>query len=200
MTLLEQVRGGDRSMLDRLRDRSSEIGSRSLIVTGALVVGLSVIFIAMEGLKLFWVRFLDALANGFIYGAVALALVLIYKATGVINFAQGSMAMFFSFFAWVLAREQGWPVWLGILTSMVVSAIFASIFEKCSSGHSTRRITFRSRWSPLRLALRSMEPQCCCGMRTPKVFQAHSRRTRKRTTSISSERGFSIRQSASGFR
>ncbi len=130
MTLLEQVRGGDRSMLDRLRDRSSEIGSRSLIVTGALVVGLSVIFIAMEGLKLFWVRFLDALANGFIYGAVALALVLIYKATGVINFAQGSMAMFFSFFAWVLAREQGWPVWLGILTSMVVSAIFASIFER----------------------------------------------------------------------
>lgn len=113
-----------------LRDRVDEIGARGLALTGAIVAVLSAIFIAMDGLQLFWIRFLDALANGFIYGAVALALVLIYKATGIINFAQGSMAMFFSFVAWVFSREQKWPVWLGILAAMVLSAVFAAGFER----------------------------------------------------------------------
>lgn len=117
-------------MGERLRTRVNEIGARGLAITGGLVVVLSVIFIAMDGIKLFWIRFLDALANGFIYGAVALALVLIYKATGIINFAQGNMAMFFTFVAWVLAREQSWPVWLSILTAMALSAAFGAAFER----------------------------------------------------------------------
>jgi branched-chain amino acid transport system permease protein len=130
VTLLEQLRGSDLGLSDRLRTRVNEIGSRGLVVTGSLVVGLSAVFIAIDGLKLFWIRFLDALANGFIYGAVALALVLIYKATGVINFAQGSMAMFFTFVAWVLAREQSWPVWLSIIVAMLLSSAFAAGFER----------------------------------------------------------------------
>jgi branched-chain amino acid transport system permease protein len=113
-----------------IQRRLAAIGNRGLIVTAAIVVVLSVIFIAMDGLKLFWARFLDALANGFVYAAVALALVLIYKATSIINFAQGSMAMFFTFVAWVLAREQSWPVWLSILTAMALSAAFAAGFER----------------------------------------------------------------------
>jgi len=116
--------------MDRFRSRVNEIGARGLAVTGGLVVLLSVIFIAMDGLKLYWIRFLDALANGFIYGAVALALVLIYKATSIINFAQGNMAMFFTFVAWVLAREQGWPVWLSIITAMALSSLFGASFER----------------------------------------------------------------------
>ena len=54
-----------------------------------------------------------ALNNGFIYAAMALVLVLIYKATGVVNFAQGEMAMFGTFIAYVLIADQGLPVWLG---------------------------------------------------------------------------------------
>ena len=133
MTLLQQARAGDvkrHGFADKLRDRVGTIGSRGLVITGAAVGVLSVVFIAMDGAKLYWIRFLDALANGFIYGAVALALVLIYKATGIINFAQGSMAMFFSFVAWVLAREQGWPVWLSILVAMVLAAGFGAAFER----------------------------------------------------------------------
>jgi branched-chain amino acid transport system permease protein len=42
------------------------------------------------------------LAQGSIYGSLALALVLIYKATEVINFAQGEMAMFTTYIAWAL--------------------------------------------------------------------------------------------------
>jgi len=133
VTLLEQARPADvksAGLREKFRSRAADIGGRGLILTGALVVILSIIFIAMDGAKLFWIRFLDALANGFIYGAVALALVLIYKATGIINFAQGSMAMFFTFVAWVLAREQSWPVWLAIIVAMVLAAGFGAAFER----------------------------------------------------------------------
>src|SRR5262249_15606862 len=44
----------------------------------------------------------SGLAQGSIYGSLALALVLIYKATDVINFAQGEMAMFTTYIAWAL--------------------------------------------------------------------------------------------------
>ena len=134
MTTLEQSRTGSIEssigLVERAQQRIREIGARGLAFTAGAVVVASVYFIAVSGLKLYWIRFLDALANGFIYGAVALALVLIYKATGIINFAQGSMAMFFSFVAWVLAREQGLPVWLAIVSAMVISAAFASAFER----------------------------------------------------------------------
>ena len=134
MTTLERSRTGSIEssigLVERAQQRIREIGARGLAFTAGAVVVASVYFIAVSGLKLYWIRFLDALANGFIYGAVALALVLIYKATGIINFAQGSMAMFFSFVAWVLAREQGLPVWLAIVSAMVISAAFASVFER----------------------------------------------------------------------
>ena len=114
----------------RIHRKIEEIGIRGVAVTAGVFVVLSLIFVSMDGIKLYWQRFLDGLANGFIYAAVALALVLIYKATGIINFAQGSMAMFFTFIAWVLAREQSWPVWLSILTAMILSSLFASGFER----------------------------------------------------------------------
>ena len=114
----------------KIRRKIEEIGIRGVAVTAGLFVVLSLTFVAMDGIKLYWQRFLDGLANGFIYAAVALALVLIYKATGIINFAQGSMAMFFTFIAWVLSRQQSWPVWLAILTAMILSSVFASGFER----------------------------------------------------------------------
>ena len=52
------------------------------------------------GSDLFFQRVFDGLSNGFIYSAMALALVLIYKATGVVNFAQGEMAMMGAFIAY----------------------------------------------------------------------------------------------------
>jgi branched-chain amino acid transport system permease protein len=133
VTTLEQSRTGTVErfgLIERMQLRVREIGARGLAFTAVAVVVSSVYFIAADGLRLYWIRFLDALANGFIYGAVALALVLIYKATGIINFAQGSMAMFFTFVAWVLAREQGVPVWLSIILAMLFSALFAAGFER----------------------------------------------------------------------
>ncbi len=45
------------------------------------------------------------LASGAIYALLALALVLIYRSTGVVNFAQGEMAMFTTFLAWALVQH-----------------------------------------------------------------------------------------------
>ena len=47
---------------------------------------------------------IDGIATGSIYGALALALVLIYRSTGIVNFAQGEMAMFTTFVAWSLTE------------------------------------------------------------------------------------------------
>ncbi|MCP5026428.1 MAG: branched-chain amino acid ABC transporter permease, partial [Actinomycetia bacterium] len=45
-------------------------------------------------MELFLQRLFDGLSLGVIYGVVAVALVLIFKATTLINFAQGELAMF----------------------------------------------------------------------------------------------------------
>src|SRR5689334_11095131 len=45
------------------------------------------------------------LVNGCIYALLALALVMIYRATNHVNFAQGEMAMFSTYIAWLLARS-----------------------------------------------------------------------------------------------
>jgi branched-chain amino acid transport system permease protein len=51
------------------------------------------------------------LALGGVYGSLALALVLIYRTTRVVNFAQGEMAMFTTFIAWSLIENHGFSFW-----------------------------------------------------------------------------------------
>ena len=62
----------------------------------------------------------SGLANGIIYGSVALALVMIYQATHHINFAQGEMATFSTFIAWALI-EAGWPYWGAFFFTVALS-------------------------------------------------------------------------------
>ena len=65
-------------------------------------------------LTLFLQNLTNALANGAVYSLMALTVVMIYKTTGHLNFAQGEMAMFTTFVVFVLAVEQGLNVWLAI--------------------------------------------------------------------------------------
>lgn len=62
----------------------------------------------------------SGLANGCIYGSVALALVMIYQATHHINFAQGEMATFSTFVAWALIHS-GWGYWSAFAVTVAVS-------------------------------------------------------------------------------
>src|SRR5712675_8179 len=59
----------------------------------------------------FFQTLVSGLAQGSIYGSLALALVLIYKATEVINFAQGEMAMFTTYIGWSLITHHGFSYW-----------------------------------------------------------------------------------------
>jgi len=60
--------------------------------------------------NLFIHQILSGLATGGIYASVALALVMIYQATHLVNFAQGEMAMFSTYLAWALI-QAGVPYW-----------------------------------------------------------------------------------------
>ena len=63
------------------------------------------------------------LASGSIYASLALALVLIHRATGVINFAQGEMATFSTYIAWTLTTNHGWNYWPAFAATLVVSFV-----------------------------------------------------------------------------
>ncbi len=81
-------------------------------------------------MELFLARLFDGISSGSAYAVIAVALVLIYKATTLINFAQGEMAMFGSFLAYVLAVEHDVPIYLAVVLAMVLSAAGAAIIER----------------------------------------------------------------------
>jgi branched-chain amino acid transport system permease protein len=56
--------------------------------------------------------------------------VIIYKATTLINFAQGEMAMFGAFLVLVLATERGLPMWVAVIVGMLISAAMGAIIER----------------------------------------------------------------------
>ena len=60
------------------------------------------------------------LATGGIYASVALALVMIYQATHLLNFAQGEMAMFSTYIAWSLINA-GVPYWAAFFATVAIS-------------------------------------------------------------------------------
>jgi len=72
---------------------------------------------------------IDGIAIGSIYGALALALVLIFRSTGLVNFAQGEMAMFSTFIAWGLV-EAGLPLGLALLSALALSFLGGMAIER----------------------------------------------------------------------
>jgi branched-chain amino acid transport system permease protein len=62
----------------------------------------------------------SGLASGGIYGSLALALVLIHRSTGVLNFAQGEMATLSAFLCWTLV-DHGWSFWPAFGATLVLS-------------------------------------------------------------------------------
>ena len=81
-------------------------------------------------MELFINRVFDGLSNGATYALLAMALVMIFKATTLINFAQGEFAMFGGFIVMVLVLERGLPVWIGVIVGMLLSAVLAAGIER----------------------------------------------------------------------
>jgi branched-chain amino acid transport system permease protein len=69
------------------------------------------------------------LATGGVFGSLALALVLIYRATEVINFAQGGMAMFTTYIAWQLI-QWGLPFWAAFFATLGIAFLGGIALER----------------------------------------------------------------------
>src|SRR5262249_60312843 len=77
----------------------------------------------------FWQQVVDGLATGGIYASLALAIVLIYRSTRVVNFAQGEMATFSTFVAWQL-MEWGMSYWGAFFLTLGLSFVGGVAIER----------------------------------------------------------------------
>ena len=80
----------------------------------------------------------SGLASGGIYGSLALALVLIHRSTGVLNFAQGEMATLSAFLCWTLV-DRGWSFWPAFGATLLLSfaggvALHAAVIRPIQGG------------------------------------------------------------------
>ena len=66
---------------------------------------------------------------GAVYALVALGFVLIFRATNVVNFAQGEFSMVAAFLMVVFAVDLGWPYWLSFLLALGGMAILGALFN-----------------------------------------------------------------------
>jgi branched-chain amino acid transport system permease protein len=74
-------------------------------------------------------QLLSGLANGAIYASVALALVMIFKATHHVNFAQGELAMFSTYVAFTLINA-GVPYWVAFVITLGFSFVAGVTIER----------------------------------------------------------------------
>ena len=80
-------------------------------------------------MEIFFQQVISGLATGGIYGSVALALVMIYQATDVVNYAQGEMAMFSTYIAWTLLNA-GVPYWWAFFGTLAISFVGGVLLER----------------------------------------------------------------------
>ena len=80
-------------------------------------------------MSFFFEVLIGGLLSGVMYSLVALGFVLIYKASGVFNFAQGAM-VFFAALTFVGFQEKGLPFWLALPATLAVMILLALVVER----------------------------------------------------------------------
>jgi branched-chain amino acid transport system permease protein len=75
--------------------------------------------------------FVSGLANGCVYGLIALGFVLIYKATEQVNFAQGDMMMLGAYVTLGLTNTQflGLPFWFSVPMAVIIMGVFGYLLD-----------------------------------------------------------------------
>ncbi len=92
-------------------------------------------FLDMAGSPVFFAEVvIGGLLTGIMYSLVALGFVLIFKASGVFNFAQGAMVLFAAL-TLVGLIERGLPVWLAIVATVLVMIALAYVIERVMLRH-----------------------------------------------------------------
>ena len=80
-------------------------------------------------MDIFIQQVMSGLATGGIYASLALALVMIYQATDVVNFAQGEMAMFATYLAWSMLNA-GLPYWGAFLLTLAIAFVGGVLVQR----------------------------------------------------------------------
>ncbi len=119
----------------RFGDRIFEFSWKLVAIAGCLAVSTP---LALYGIGLMssedWALYVQQLASGTaigcVYGLIALGVVLIYKATETINFAQGELLMLGAFFAYTAAGIFGLPYWLAAIIAVLASGVFGLFTER----------------------------------------------------------------------
>jgi branched-chain amino acid transport system permease protein len=100
-----------------------------LLLGATLVVGLFLPLATRASAPGFWMEvLLGGLMAGVLYSLVALGFVLIFKASGVFNFAQGAMVLFAALAVARLAEKM--PLWLAIVLAAVIMVVLAMLIER----------------------------------------------------------------------
>ena len=73
---------------------------------------------------------ISGVSQGCVYGLIALGFVLIYKATEMVNFAQGDIMMIGGFIAFTFINLLGWPFLWGFLAALAVMALLGALTER----------------------------------------------------------------------
>ena len=81
------------------------------------------------GIDTFLQQVVSGLATGGIYASLALALVMIYQATEIVNFAQGELAMFSTYLAWSMLNH-GAPYWAAFFGTLVLAFLGGLLIER----------------------------------------------------------------------
>lgn len=74
-------------------------------------------------------RLVAGTTEGAVYALIALALVVVYRGTGTVNFSQGETALFTTFVAWTVVA-RGLPVWLALLLAMACGFVIGVLIER----------------------------------------------------------------------
>ena len=80
-------------------------------------------------MDIFVQQVMSGLATGGIYASLALALVMIYQATDVVNFAQGEMAMFATYLTWSMLNA-GLPYWVAFIATLAIAFVGGVVIQR----------------------------------------------------------------------
>lgn len=72
---------------------------------------------------------LGGISSGMVYAAVALALVMIWRATHIVNFAQGGMMMFTTFIAQTVVSKTG-NYWMALVVALAAGFVLGAVVER----------------------------------------------------------------------
>jgi branched-chain amino acid transport system permease protein len=106
------------------------VNRKPVVITAVCILALVVMFLVNPEKEFFLDLVINGLLVGLMYALVALGFVLIYKATSVINFAQGDLVMFAGYAAAFVVVDLGLPLWLMLIVVCVGMVLLGFLQER----------------------------------------------------------------------